>query len=216
MINRPLSLTCLCTLASVLVLLEPAQAAEDICTQDPVCSSDDAAGNGSYQNGQYQDALSSYQRAFDRRPAPRLLLNIGRCHYRLKQPQKALAAFAQHSKLVPSPDPETAQKRARFIREAEELAQGSALPQEQHRSGASLVPTQIEPSRPEPPSALPSGATPARTDATKRPVKQPVYKRWELWTGIIAGAVTVGAVAGGLVYYYRSGTNRPFSRAEVY
>lgn len=44
-----------------------------------------------YKRGSYTEAITHFQRAYDLRPLPRLLINIGRAHLRLGHPDQALA-----------------------------------------------------------------------------------------------------------------------------
>lgn len=44
-----------------------------------------------YKKGSYAEAITHFQRAYDLRPLPRLLINIGRAHLKLGHPDQALA-----------------------------------------------------------------------------------------------------------------------------
>lgn len=188
-------------------------AIEDACTQDEECRTHDAAGDGFYRVGDFASSLQEFQRAYGRRPVPRLLLNIGRCHHRLGKPAAALAAYAQHEQQVPSPERQTLEQRTKFIKEAKELQRSQNKPS----ATTSALATKEGPSQS---TSLPSTSLslslvspqPAPQSASKKPL----YKRWELWTGLAVGIVVIGAVTGGTVYALSTKDSRTFSETEVY
>lgn len=147
----------------------------------PTARADDPAMRAAkrhYERGQklfalqkFEEALDQFQKAFDAKPIPDFLFNIGQCQRNLGDYEAAIFSFKRYLKL----DPETAnrEKVEELIAELEEKQEK----QESRKRG--LGPD--KPDRPEPP---PPGGS-------------PFYKKWWFWTGV----VVVGAAAGGVGYY---------------
>lgn len=196
-----------------LLCVQMAMAIEDACTQDEECRTHDAAGDGFYRIGDYASSLQEFQKAYNRKPVPRLLLNIGRCHYRLGKPAAALAAYAQHEQQDPSPQQQTLEQRTRFIKEAKELQRSQSKPSAMTPALAAKEGPAQSTSSPSTPLSLPIVTSqPAPQSASKKPL----YKRWELWTGLAVGIVVIGAVTGGTVYALSTKDSKTFSETEVY
>ena len=137
-----------------------------------------------YERGQklfnlqrFAEALDQYQQAFDAKPIPDFLFNIGQCHRNLGDYDAAIFSFKRFLKLDPD-----APNRAKV----EELI--SQLEDKKAEEDAKRLQLRPEEPRPPPPP-------PARTSA-------PIYKKWWFWTGVavvgVAGGVGVyAATAGG-------------------
>jgi hypothetical protein len=131
----------------------------------------------------YEEALVEYERAYEARPLPGFLFNIGQCHRQLQHWDKAAHFYRAYLDRMPT-------ARNRSIVESliveMEAKQGQA-PSAQPAAG--------------PRPALPPGAdlrssslTPAG-GGTRTDPPTPLYRRWYLWAGI-GGAVLVGAGIG--------------------
>lgn len=70
------------------------------------------------QGAKYEEALVLFTRAYERVNEPRLLINIGRCHYRLGRPKQALEFYEQFQQLLPDAEPELMSRLAQFRIEA--------------------------------------------------------------------------------------------------
>jgi hypothetical protein len=62
----------------------------------------------------YAEALAIYEAAYARVAEPRLLLNIGRCHFRLGRARKALESFEAFQKAMPDAEPEVLKRLAQY------------------------------------------------------------------------------------------------------
>ena len=51
--------------------------------------------------GKFDDALDEYQKAFDAKPMPDFLFNIGQCYRNLGDYQQAIFSFKKYLKLEP-------------------------------------------------------------------------------------------------------------------
>jgi hypothetical protein len=143
--------------------------------------------------GRYEQALDLFAKLYAETLHPTYLRNIGRCHQKMREPQKAIDAFrdylAKSKKL-------TADERKEidgYIKEME------ALRDEQAKT-APITP--VAPPPPPPPvappppmyAAPPPSATVGLTAAPPPPEQRshPFYTRWWFWTAV--GVVVVGGV----------------------
>ena len=132
-----------------------------------------ARGEKLYALARFTEALDEYQAAFDAKPIPDFLFNIGQC-YR-NQGDYAAAIFSYRKYLRLAPDAPNREQVEALITDLEAKQQSS----DAKRMG--LGPRERDP-KPAPPSE----------DA-------PIYKRWWFWTGV----VVIGAGAGVGVYELR-------------
>ena len=188
----------------------------------------------SFAAGRYDEALELFAKLYAETLNPIYLRNIGRCHQKLKQPDKAIDAF--HDYLAKGGKKISSDEKAEingYIKEMEALRDEQASKQQTPppvapvppASGAPVQP--IAPSQPEGPppgyAAQPAGAYPAPPGAyppgadqqpsgalVAQPAPQqessgPVYTKWWFWT--IIGAVVVGGVVTAVAL--SSGTSKP-------
>ena len=120
--------------------------------------------------GKFDEALDEYQKAFDAKPIPDFLFNIGQCYRNLGDYQQAIFSFKKYLKLEPdAPDKEKVEKLIDDLEEKQERGDGQKFVQKKD-----------EPPPPPPPK---QGST-------------PIYKKWWFWTGV----AVVGAGGGLGVY----------------
>ncbi|HSN29636.1 MAG TPA: tetratricopeptide repeat protein [Kofleriaceae bacterium] len=114
--------------------------------------------------GKFDDALDEYQKAFDAKPIPDFLFNIGQCYRNLGDYQQAIFSFKKYLKLEPdAPDKDKVEKLIDDLEEKQERGEGQRLV-----------------GKKEPPPPLPPP-----------PASTPIYKKWWFWTGIaVVGAGT--------------------------
>ena len=154
--RRPLSTSALCGL----VLLASAEAwalPPDRCQADRDCRQLTELASSLAGQAQYEEALATYQRAYERVPEPRLLVNLGRCHFRLGHHQKALGLYRALQKSIPDLPPELDSKVKQFIAEAED-----ALSKDP-KSATTGVATRPAPPNSAPPNSAPASAAPPST-----------------------------------------------------
>ncbi len=113
--------------------------------------------------GRFDDALVEYEAAFEARPLPGFLFNIGQCHRNLGDYDAAVFSYRKYLKLAP--DAENREAVEDLIADLE----------------AKLDARKEQP--------LP-GLDPPGDD--RRTAKKPLYKRWWFWGGVaaVAGAGT--------------------------
>lgn len=64
--------------------------------EDKIATEHFNRGRKLYTDGKYQKSADELEKAFKLRPAPAILLNIGRCYEKLKQPKKALGFYQRY------------------------------------------------------------------------------------------------------------------------
>jgi tetratricopeptide (TPR) repeat protein len=130
-------------------------------------------GEKFYAVTRFREALAEYQRAFDAKPIPDFLFNIGQCYRNLGEYDPAIFSFRKYLTLAPG-----APNRA----QVEQLIDNLETERDRNQSRRlGLAP---------PPSAAP------RPAPAPEPEASPIYKRWWFWTGI-----AVVAAGGGVVAY---------------
>lgn len=147
---------------------------EDPCLRDAACQRLLARAQAASQDRRFDDALATYERAYESSKAPWLLVNVGRMQHKLARYADARQSYLRYLEQPRQPGDEEQQATATdFLSQTEsQLKQQSAL----------------------------TGTAPAPPP----PEKRPLYKKWWLWTvvgGVVAGGVA-GTIAG--VYATRS------------
>jgi len=161
--------------------------------------------------GRYDEALELFAKLYAETLHPVYLRNIGRCHQKMREPQKAIDAFHDYlakSKKI-SADERTEVEG--YIKEMEALRDEQARAATPPPPPPPPPPVQTAPPPPPPPAA---SANPMMLTASPPPPKTeeaPVYKRWWFWTAI--GVVAAGTVAA--VLLLPGGVNKPTCPAET-
>ncbi len=140
----------------------------------------------------YQDALEEYQKAFDAKPIPAFLFNIGQCYRNLGDVDSAIFSFKRFLKL----DPEAPNR---------DQVQGLIDELETKQQEAESKRLQLDkPTLPEPVPPV----------IVVKPVvsETPFYKQWWFWTGI---AVVGVAGSVGIFEATKSTTNPPMTSLGV-
>lgn len=117
--------------------------------------------------GRFDEALEQYQKAFDAKPIPDFLFNIGQCYRNLNDYDSAIFSFQKFLTL----DPETPRREAveQLINELEgKKAQAELLARERKAAEKNQPPVAKKPS---------------------------ITKRWWFWTGLVTIAAAGGGTA---------------------
>jgi tetratricopeptide (TPR) repeat protein len=128
-------------------------------------------GEKLYALTRFSEAIDEYQSAFDAKPLPDFLFNIGQCYRNLGDFDSAIFSYRKYLKLAQ--DPPNREQVEQLIRDLEARTARS----DTQRLGLKRPP-------PPPPTA------------PERPSGRPLYTRWWFWTGI-----AVVGVAGGVTAY---------------
>lgn len=159
-----------------------AEATEESCLRDSECLVHYQGARQLSKAGRSEAALDEYQKAYQRLPVPRLLYSIARLQHRLGQSRAALSSYERFLTTTLADDEELRAKAREY--KAQLLA--SPLPPE---------PAAV--AEGEHAQAQSSAALPLAGAAQTR---QPVYKKWWLWT--LVGAAAAGAITAAVVATY--------------
>ncbi|HEX3757136.1 MAG TPA: tetratricopeptide repeat protein [Kofleriaceae bacterium] len=155
----------------VVVLAARVAAADDVATR--AARRHFERGQKLYAATKFREALDEYQQAFDARPLPDFLFNIGQCYRNLGDYDSAIFSYKKYlAAAADAPNrPQVEQLIAELqTRKDQEDARRLAL-------------------QPPPPLAPPPPAAPPPTPPP--PAARPIYARWWFWTGV--GVVAAGA-----------------------
>ena len=171
----------------LLAMIAVALAAHSAAADDPATR--DARrhferGEKLYALTRFSEALDEYQKAFDAKPIPDFLFNIGQCYRNLGDYDSAIFSYRKYLTLAPDA-PNRAQVE-QLIRDLEAKRTAS----DTQRLGLKRPP--------------PATAPPAEPPPAEHPPDRPIYARWWFWTGI-----AVIAVAGGVTAYELSSGGPP-------
>lgn len=139
--------------------------------EDDVARSLFAAGKTAYEAGNYEDALRFFEDSHARSHRPQLLYNIGQAADRMRDDQKALAAFKAY--LAALPDADNRSEVDNRIRALERTRNPSAAPTPRETAQATIAPT----------SDMPS-------EVMRRDEGDSITGKWWFWTAI-TGSVAV-------------------------
>lgn len=147
--------------ATMFATAAPARAGEDGATK--IAKRHFYAGEKLFALGRFSDALTEYEAAFDAKPLPAFLFNIGQCHRNLHDYDAAIFSYRKYLSLMPE-----AANRAEvedLIRELEDAQAHERAEQDQRD-------------------------TDRARSAAAHDDDHPIYTRWWLWTGV--GVVAAG------------------------
>jgi hypothetical protein len=176
----------------------------------------------SFAAGRYDEALQTFAKLYAETLHPVYLRNIGRCHQKMREPQKAIDAFQDYlAKTKTGKEKIGADEHAEiegYIKDMtalrDEQARAAAAPTPPvpvtplpgTTSAARPLPAAPPPVEPVAPTSNPPAAT---LTATAPPPAQgehhPIYTRWWFWT--IIGVAIVGGVVGAVAL--SGGTTKP-------
>lgn len=102
------------------------------------------AGFAAYEAGRYSDALGHFERAYERSGRAGLLFNVGQCHDRLREDERAIEAFERYLRELPNAENRIqVEARIRALREG--IARRSEpAPEPQVPTEPVVVPTPTE------------------------------------------------------------------------
>jgi tetratricopeptide (TPR) repeat protein len=173
-----------------------------------VASADDAgaakrffvSGSKHFDLGEYNDALNDFKEGYRLKDDPVFLYNIAQCHRLLNQNTDALRAYKTYLRRAPTaPNRGEVERKITALEEAQAAANkatttppNQVLPPDTH-AGSEPVTTPSTTSTA--PSTSESSSSNALTASAPPPSdRQPIYKKWWLWTAV--GVVAVGAGLG--------------------
>jgi hypothetical protein len=169
-----------------------------------------------FASGRYDDALGLFAKLYAETLHPVYLRNIGRCHQKMRQPEKAIDKFREYLAKEKKISADERKEIDGYIKEME------AMQEEQARQATPPPPanppppvTPINQTPPPPPNYYAAQPPPPTTSSSATLVSQPppsgeeapIYKKWWFWTGI--GVVVAGGVVAAILISQSGGTTRP-------
>ena len=163
--------------------------------------------------GRYDEALELFAKLYAQTLHPVYLRNIGRCHQKMRQPEKAIDKFSEYLAKEKKISADERKEIDGYIKEMETLRDEQA--QGRGAAAAAAGCRRSTPSNPPPPppanlQLLAAAAATTLRDAGRAAAasqeEAPIYKKWWFWTGI--GAVVAGGVVAA-VLLSSGGTTRP-------
>jgi tetratricopeptide (TPR) repeat protein len=136
------------------------------------------AGSKLYDLGKFREAAGEYEEAYKAKSDPALLFNIGQAYRGAGEAQPAITAYRSFLRKLPD-TPNRAEVEGHITRLQKQLDDAAA------QKRATLAPPIVAP-----------------TDnqlITRAPAKQPLYKKWWLWTAV-GGALVIGGIAVGVAF----------------
>jgi len=165
-----------------------------------------------FASGRYEDALGLFAKLYAETLHPVYLRNIGRCHQKMRQPEKAIDKFHEYLAKEKKISADERKEIDGYIKEME------ALRDEQARQAAPPPPnnppppvvTPVNNPPPPPPNYYPPPPPPTTSGmlVAQPPPPQaeaPIYTKWWFWTGI--GVIVAGGIVAAVLL--SGGTNRP-------
>ncbi len=165
-------------------------ATPDRCQTDRVCAELNEKASQLVAQRRYEEALLLYQGAYNVTHEPLVLINIGRCHYRMGRARKALEFYTSYTKAEPDPDPEVRSRLEQWRAEAEQ-----AIRADEEGPGASPALKEPEPP-PAPVLVAPPGKGPG--DEPAPPLKKSRRSLSPVRLGLGISALGIGATLLGL------------------
>jgi tetratricopeptide (TPR) repeat protein len=196
--------------AALLVAFVATDARADDATDKARAEFQDA--NQHYRLGQFEDALAAYKRAYEQRPLPEFLFNIGQCHFNLGNYERSI--FFYESFLREKPDApnrgvvESQLVEARAALDMEQAAERERLEKERAERETKLqeeerARAEAERARAEEERRLQEErrlAAEAEAEALAARGGEDDVDPWLVWTGVGAtAAVLTAAAVGGAV-----------------
>jgi tetratricopeptide (TPR) repeat protein len=146
------------------------------------------AARSAYDAGRYEDALTSFQRAYELSQRPALLYNVGQAADRLRKDEIALDAFERYVQALPDAENRPAvEERIRVLRAV--LAE--------KRAAAQAAPSPMQAAQAAPPPSNATAPAGARTTQDERKDEGGLLTKWWLWAG--AGGVVAAVVVTALI-----------------
>jgi hypothetical protein len=175
----------------------------------------------SFAAGRFDEALELFAKLYAETLNPIYLRNIGRCHQKLREPQKAIDAFHDYLAKGKKIGPDERAEIDGYIKEMEAL-------REEQAKQAAPPPAPVQPIvAPQPAGPPPGYVAPGPGYAAPPPAgygaqppagslvaepgppppaqSSPIYERWWFWTAI--GAVVAGGIVAALLI--PGGTTKP-------
>lgn len=127
MSNRLLLILCL-TMLSLSAHGDSETSGQQECLRDDLCRAQYTLARELSKNGRLSEAVSAYEAAYQRRPVPILLFNIGRLFHRLNHYAEAVRYYSRYLDTQPPSEAEQRARARQFLDEATQQLKHSTKP----------------------------------------------------------------------------------------
>ncbi len=148
---------------------------------------------GLYHAEHYREAIAEFTAAYEASRQPRLLINIGRAHFKLGEAEQALAFYQRYLRERPRGDADARHKLMDYIAEARQALE-APQPEVSEATPAAAPPSPVPPVPP--PEAQPPPQRPAPAPLRPAPVARAVRSRLAVAKWVVGGLGLLGAAAG--------------------
>ena len=170
-----------------------------------------------FASGRYDDALGLFAKLYAETLHPVYLRNIGRCHQKMRQPEKAIDKFREYLAKEKKISADERKEIDGYIKEMEVMQEEQAK-QATPPPPANPPPpvTPIQPTSPTPPPNYYAAQPPPPTTTSSGTLvsqppppdqEKPIYTKWWFWTGVVV--VVAGGVTAAILISQSGGTTRP-------
>jgi hypothetical protein len=182
----------------------------------PVPRAKEMDARRAFAAGEWKQALQLFADLYAETLHPVYLRNIGRCHQKLRDPERAIDAFRDYLAKSKQVSREERAEIDGYIAEMEALQESRRAERDRQGISASKPEAAAAPplARTEAPVAPdlsprppPAGPSLQLTDPATAGAEPPVYRRWWFWAGI--GALVVGGVVAAIVLNSSAGDRCP-------
>jgi len=164
--------------------------------------------------GRYDEALDLFAKLYAQTLHPVYLRNIGRCHQKLRQPDKAIDKFNEYLAKEKKISADERKEIEGYIKEMETLRDEQARANTPPPPAVTPIAPTNNPPPPNynyypPPPPPQTGTTSGTLVAQPGPPQEeaPIYKKWWFWTGV--GAVVIAGVVTTVLIVNGGGVTRP-------
>ena len=164
--------------------------------------------------GRYDEALELFAKLYAQTLHPVYLRNIGRCHQKMRQPDKAIDKFNEYLAKEKKISADERKEIEGYIKEMETLRDEQARANTPPPPAVTPIAPTNNPPPPNynyypPPPPPQTGTTSGTLVAQPGPPQEepPIYKKWWFWTGV--GAVVIAGVVTTVLIVNGGGVTRP-------
>src|SRR4029079_2899893 len=164
--------------------------------------------------GRYDEALELFAKLYAQTLHPVYLRNIGRCHQKMRQPDKAIDKFNEYLAKEKKISADERKEIEGYIKEMETLRDEQARANTPPPPAVTPIAPTNNPPPPNynyypPPPPPQTGTTSGTLVAQPGPPQEeaPIYKKWWFWTGV--GAVVIAGVVTTVLIVTGGGVTRP-------
>jgi len=149
-------------------------------------------GSTAYDLGRFEEARQAYEAAYELKPLPGFLFNIGQCYRQLGNYERAVFFYKRYLNLTPSA------KDAATVNKLIQDCEAKLAEQQKQKEEAAARQRQFDEEKAR--LALAAASRPAGSSSAPVREGNSLLGQWWFWTGIGAAALVVAAAGGTTAY----------------